>query len=207
MHSQILTFLNKSIPNCAAVINEPVATVGDKSITVDANTILDVCRALKDSPEYDFNVLQCITGTDYPEYLEISYILASFTKNLELILKARVHRGDKFNLPKIHTVTPLWRAANFLERETYDMIGIEFVNHPDPRRILCPYDWDGHPLRKDYIVQEKYLDMVVDPPGKNNTDDQMFGKRLKEEIGDPKRVSASWKDSSSGEEEVAKDGE
>lgn len=207
MHNQVTDYLNKNISGANAVINEPVAVVGDKSITVDAGKILEVCSALKTSPEFEMNVLQVITGTDYPDRIELSYILASFIKNTELIIKANLPRGDKFNLPKINSVVSLWSAANFLERETYDMIGVEFVGHPDPRRILCPYDWEGHPLRKDYVVQEKYLDMVVDPPGKNNTEDQMFGKRLKEELGDPKRVSASWKDNAAPDAEDAKDGE
>ena len=206
MHNQIVQFLNNSVSGCNAVVNAPVGAVGDQSITVNAANILEVCKALKASPEFEFNVLQVITGTDYPDKIEISYILASFSKNLELILKANLSRGDKFNLPKINSVVAVWSAANFQERETYDMMGVEFVGHPDFRRILCPYDWDGHPLRKDYIVQEKYLDMVVDPPAKNNTDDQLFGKRLKEELGDPKRVSASWKDNSA-EATDAKDGE
>lgn len=207
MHNQIAEFLNKTVPGCNAVVNVPVASVGDSSITVNPENILEVCKALKASSEFEMNVLQVITGTDYPDRIELSYILASFIKNSEVILKVKLPRGDKFNLPKINSLTSVWSAANFQERETYDMIGVEFVGHPDPRRILTPYDWDGHPLRRDYVVQEKYLDMVVDPPGKNNTDDQMFGKRLKEELGDPKRVSASWKDSSESSETEAKDGE
>ncbi|MBC7537287.1 MAG: NADH-quinone oxidoreductase subunit C [Bacteriovorax sp.] len=208
MHSQIVDFLNKNVPGCNPVINAPVAVVGDQSITVAAVNILEVCRALRSSPEFAFNVLQVITGTDYPDRIELSYILASYSKNLELILKTNLPRGDKNNLSKINSVVSVWSAANFQERETYDMIGVDFVGHPDFRRILCPYDWDGHPLRKDYVVQEKYLDMVVNPPAKNNTDDQMFGKRLKEELGDPKRVSASWKDNTAGADAAeAKDGE
>lgn len=207
MLNQIVEFLNNKVAGSCAVLNELVANVGDKSISVDASKILEVCDALKNSPEFDMNVLQVITGTDYPEKIELSYILASFTKNLEVILKVKLPRGDKSNLPKINSVTSLWSAANFLERETFDMIGVDFVGHPDPRRILCPYDWDGHPLRKDYVVQEKYLDMVVNPPGKNNTADQTFGKRLKEELGDPKRVSVSWKERGAAEETEAKDGE
>lgn len=208
MHNQIISFLNKKVPGCNAVINAPVAVVGDQSITVEADHILAVCSALKTALEFEFNVLQVITGTDYPDRIELSYILASYSKNLELILKVKLPRGDKFNLPKINSVVSVWSAANFQERETYDMIGVDFVGHPDFRRILCPYDWDGHPLRKDYVVQEKYLDMVVDPPLKNNTYDQMFGKRLKEEATDPKRVSVSWKDSGAGDDSAeAKDGE
>lgn len=207
MHSQVVEFLNKTVPGANAVVNELVGTVGDKSITVESSTIKEVCVALKTSPEFQMNVLQVITATDYKDRLELSYVLASFIQNTELILKAKLPRGDKNNLPKINSVVSVWSAANFQEREAYDMMGIDFVGHPDLRRILCPYDWDGFPLRKDYVVQEKYLDMVVDPPGKNNTADQMFGKRLKEELGNPKLVSASWRDSSEGEAEEAKDGE
>jgi NADH-quinone oxidoreductase subunit C len=217
MHNQyiqIAEFLNTKVPGCNAVINAPIAVVGDQSITIEAQTILEACLALKSSSEFDFNVLQAITGTDYSDRIEVSYILASYTKNLELILKVKLPRfldGDtKNNLPQISSVVPVWSAANFQERETYDMIGVNFIGHPDFRRILCPDDWEGHPLRKDYIVQEKYLDMVVNPPEKNNTHDQMFGKRLKEELGDPKGVSTSWKDrSAAGAAEVAevKDGE
>ncbi|MBP9681216.1 MAG: NADH-quinone oxidoreductase subunit C [Bacteriovorax sp.] len=206
MHNQIIEFLNKTVSASKAVLNLAV-TVGDKTITVEAESILEVCQHLKSSSDFDFNVLQVITGTDYTDRLELSYILASFTKNLEVILKVKLPRGDKNNLPKIQSVTSVWSAANFQERETFDMIGVDFTGHPDLRRILCPYDWDGHPLRRDYIVQEKYLDMVVNPPEKNNTADQIFGKRLKEELGDPKRVSNSWKDRASEDSAEEKDGE
>jgi NADH-quinone oxidoreductase subunit C len=208
MHSQIVETLNRSVSGANAVAS--LATVGDSSITVEAEKILDVCNTLKAS---GFNVLQVITGTDYSDRIELSYILADFTSNRELILKVKLPRGNgagnnKDTLPKIQSVTSVWSAAHFQEREAYDMIGVNFVGNPDLRRILCPDDWEGYPLRKDYVVQEKYLDMVVNPPAKNNTDDQMFGKKLKAEIGDPKKVSASWKDTDgSGDDEEAKDGE
>ncbi len=207
MHNQVVEFLNKAVPGANAIVNELVANVGDKSVTVDSAKIKEVCEALKTSPEFQMNVLQAVSAVDYADRIEVNYILASFIQNTELILKAKLPRGDKNNLPKINSVVSVWNAANFQEREAYDMMGIEFVGHPDLRRILCPYDWDGFPLRKDYVVQEKYLDMVVDPPGKNNTDDQMFGKRLKQQMDNPKLVSASWRDSSEGESEEAKDGE
>lgn len=208
MHNQIAEKLNSLVSGSNAVVN--TATVGDSSITVEAEKILEVCKALKSE---GFNVLQVITGTDYADRIELTYILADFTKNLELLLKVKLPRGNgqgnnRDTLPKINSVVSVWSAANFQERETYDMIGVNFVGHPDHRRILTPDDWQGYPLRKDYVVQETYLDMVVNPPGKINTEDHFFGKKLKEQIGDPKKVSASWKDSSGGDDaEEAKDGE
>ncbi len=208
MHNQTAETINRLVSGSNAVVN--VATVGDSSITVEADKILEVCKALKSE---GYNVLQAITGTDYADRIELTYILADFTKNLELLLKVKVSRGDgngnnKDTLPKVNSVVSVWSAANFQERKTYDMIGVNFVGHPDLRRILTPDDWQGYPLRRDYVVQEKYLDMVVNPAHKINSEDHMFGKKLKEEIGDPKKVSASWKDSSGGDDaEEAKDGE
>lgn len=192
MLNQICDFINKTVSNAHAKVNAPEK--GDHSITISAESILAVSNALKNSEEFEMNVLQVITGTDYPEAneLELTYVLASFTKNLELLLKVRLPRGDKNNLPKINSVVSVWRAANFQERETFDMIGVTFVGHPDHRRILTPDDWDGHPLRRDYVVQEKYLDMVVNPAHKVNTEDHFFGKKLKETM-DPKLVVNSWK--------------
>jgi NADH-quinone oxidoreductase subunit C len=201
MHNQTAETINRLVAGSNAVAN--IATVGDSSITVESTKILDVCKALKSE---GYNVLQVITGTDYPDRIELTYILADYTKNLELLVKTNLPRGDgngnnRDTLPKIDSVVSVWNAANFQERETYDMIGVNFVGHPDHRRILTPDDWQGYPLRKDYVVQEKYLDMVVNPPAKINTEDHFFGKKLKAEIGDPKKVSASWKDSSgSGDE-------
>lgn len=208
MHNQTAETINRLVSGSNAVVN--IATVGDSSITVEADKILEVCKALKSE---GYNVLQAITGTDYADRIELTYILADFTKNLELLLKVKVSRGDgngnnKDTLPKVNSVVSVWSAANFQERETYDMIGVNFVGHPDLRRILTPDDWQGYPLRRDYVVQEKYLDMVVNPAHKINSEDHMFGKKLKEEIGDPKKVSASWKDSSGGDDaEEVKDGE
>lgn len=208
MHNQIASTLNSKVPGANA--QALIATIGDSSVLVEAGKILDVCKILKSE---GFNVLQVITGTDYADRIEVTYSLADFISNREVLIKVKLSRGDgngnnKDTLPKLDSVSSLWRAAHFQERETYDMMGVNFVGNPDLRRILCPDDWTGYPLRKDYVVQEKYLDMVVNPAHKVNTEDHMFGKKLKEQIGDPKKVSASWKDSSGANaDEEAKDGE
>jgi NADH-quinone oxidoreductase subunit C len=209
MHNELATKLSTLVSGSNAKAN--IATLGDSNIVVDSGSILEVCRALKSE---GYNVCQCITATDYADRIELTYILADFTKNLEILVKTNVPRGDgngnnKDTLPKINSVVSLWNGANFLERECYDMMGINFIGHPDLRRILTPDDWQGYPLRRDYVVQEKYLDMTVNPAWKINTEDHMFGKKLKEQIGDPKKVSASWKDDGGdpNAEEEAKDGE
>lgn len=206
MHNQIVETLNAKVAGANATAQ--IATVGDSSVFVDSTKILEVCQTLKAE---GFNVLQVITGTDYSDRLELTYVLADFIANRELLLKTKLERGngtgnDLSTLPKINSVVSVWKAAHFQERETYDMIGVHFVGNPDHRRILTPDDWQGYPLRRDYVVAEKYLDMVINPAHKINSADQMFGKKLKEELGDPKLVSASWKDSSSSDDE-AKDGE
>jgi len=178
MHEELVQIINGAVPEAKAQLNS--AEIGDSSITVDSSAIYKVCETLKNNDKFNFNVLQVISGTDFlPEgeegYLELAYILASFTKNHEVIIKTKLSRGTDDNLPKIDSLCKLWSAANWLERETYDMIGVDFVGHPDLRRILTSSNWEGHPLRRDYVVQEIFNGMVVNPPEKMNLEDQQFG--------------------------------
>lgn len=190
MHKEIADFINSKVSGANACVLE--AEVGDNTIFVEASSILEVCKNLKNS-EYDMNVLQCVTGTDYDDRIEVTYIIASFTKNTEVIIKAKLPKTNSDATVSIESVCSVWKSANFLERETYDMLGVEFTNHPDMRRILCPEDWTGYPLRKDYKVQEVYNDMVVDPPEKVNSGDHHFFKEIMEKMGDEKKVAYSWK--------------
>ncbi|MDC1174516.1 NADH-quinone oxidoreductase subunit C [Bacteriovoracaceae bacterium] len=190
MHKEIADFINSKVSGANACVVE--AEVGDNLIFVEASSILEVCKNLKNS-DYDMNVLQCVTGTDYEDRIEVSYIIASFTKNSEVIIKAKLPKTSSEATVAIDSVCSVWKSANFLERETYDMLGVVFTNHPDMRRILCPDDWEGYPLRKDYKVQEVYNDMVVDPPEKVNKADHNFFKEIMEKMGDEKKVAYSWK--------------
>ena len=191
MHKEWSDLINQNVPGANATHKE--VEVGDSSITVSAEKILDVCKFLKESAETGFNVLQVVSGVDFPEenQIEVNYILANFHKTTQLILKVRVPRGDDNNLPKVDSVCSVWKSANFQERECYDMLGVDFVGHPDLRRILCPYEgWVGHPLRKDYKVQEEFGGMIVNPVEKMNIEDRAFGTRLQKERGE-KQVSIS----------------
>lgn len=191
MLNKIADDINANVPGAQAKAQTEVE-LGDGHVWVNAEKIKEVCQYLKSNADHQYNVLQVISAVDRQEKLEINYMLASFILNTEFILKTDVPRGTEEKLPEINSVVEVWSAAGFQEREAYDMMGIRFVGNPDHRRILCPDDWVGYPLRKDYIVQEKYNDMVVNPPEKVNTKDHFFFKDLLQKF-DPKSVSHSWK--------------
>lgn len=150
----------KAVPLAAAVeaahssaLTGGHAEHGDLTLMVKPESILDLCRYLKQ--EQAFVRLSGITGVDWwpdnPRF-EVVYLLHSLDKNVRLRLKLRVNESDE-----VDSVTPVWRAANWYEREVFDLFGVKFRNHPDLRRILLPTDWEGHPLRKDYPVHgDKY---------------------------------------------------
>lgn len=190
MHNEVVDYLNTKVSDCEATAH--VAEVGDSSVFVNPGRILSVCEVLRDG-EYKMNVLQVITGTDFEDRIEVTYVLASFINNTELLLKVKLPKESKDAVPSIDSVCSLWKSANFLERETYDMVGVTFNDHPDHRRLLCPEDWEGYPLRKDYETQKMYLGMEVDPEHKINNADINFHKELLAKAEDPKKVSFSWK--------------
>lgn len=132
---------------------EPVPTI-DRQATVYASaaTLHETLRALRDQPELRFAFLAELTAADLlprePRF-ELVYLLVSIEHKLRLRLKVRLPAHD----PHVPTVSDLWPAANWLEREVWDLFGIAFDGHPDPRRLLMPEDWEGFPLRKDSPVQ------------------------------------------------------
>ncbi len=116
------------------------------------DTVIDVLRTLRDRSDLKFQLLAEMTAVDYwprePRF-EVIYVLVSIEHRMRVRLKVRVPGAD----PHLPTATVLWPAANWLEREIWDMFGIAFDGHPDPRRLLMPEDWEGFPARKDYPVQ------------------------------------------------------
>lgn len=123
---------------------------GETTVVVKKDRIVEVCAFLK--KELGFNFLTDLCAVDYlgraPRFMMV-YQLYSIGAHQRLRIKAAVEEGDA----RIDTVSGVWATANWLERECFDLMGIVFNNHPDPRRILMPDDWVGHPLRKDYPVQ------------------------------------------------------
>jgi NADH-quinone oxidoreductase subunit C len=134
----------------AAVI-EASEFLGQLSIRIEAARIVEVCDTLKTDPETPFNYLSDLTCAHYPDHreapFEVIYNLYSISANERVRLKVWA-TGEG-----VGTVTGLWPAADWMEREVFDLFGVTFHNHPDLRRILLPPDWDGHPLRKDYPLE------------------------------------------------------
>jgi NADH-quinone oxidoreductase subunit C len=122
------------------------------SVVVPKDQILSVCSFLKNDPELNFNYLSFVGGVDLlpndPRF-EIVYQLFSVNHNHRFRIKTRIEESDA----RIESVTSLWPTADWHERETSEMFGIEFLNHPDPRKLLLPEDWTIHPLRKDFPVE------------------------------------------------------
>lgn len=153
-----MEFLNivLGIDNSARVVSNTTP----QTITVSADRLIAVCHELFNNPQTYCDQLSCVTGIDNgPEAktMEVIYHLYSIPFNFSLALKVVLSR-DHLIVP---TLSSVWKSANWLERETYDMYGILFEGHPDLRRILMPADWEGYPLRKDYSEQERYREIQV----------------------------------------------
>jgi NADH-quinone oxidoreductase subunit C len=146
----------------SAQIEAAPATDLQMNLIVGAADITDVLRELRDRPELRFVFLSELTAVDYwpaePRF-ELVYILVSIEHKLRVRVKVRLPGVD----PHVQTSSGLWPAANWLEREVWDLFGIAFDGHPDPRRLLMPEDWEGYPLRKDYPVQIRKKPQTSEP--------------------------------------------
>src|SRR5688572_27994204 len=132
----------------ATDIPEFSAYLGQNFLVAAPGAVILILEYLRDEEQFDY--LVDITAVDYPsrpERFELIYILYSYARNERIRVKTRIADGYK---PR--TSTGVYVGANWLEREVFDMFGIEFAEHPDMRRILLPDDWRGYPLRKDYHI-------------------------------------------------------
>lgn len=116
------------------------------SIVLKKEFLLEVLEYLKKDNQYDFSMLNSLTAVDYKDYLEVVYHLYSYNKKHMIVIKVKLDKER----PTIESVSPIWKTADFQEREVFDLFGIWFKNHPNMRRILLPEDFEGHPLLKDF---------------------------------------------------------
>jgi NADH-quinone oxidoreductase subunit C len=149
-------------------IQDRQESYGMMVLTVDAKEILDILRFLQEDEEINMNFLTDICGIHEPDRPEnelgVVYHLHNWTKNVRLRLKAYLPKEN----PQIASATPLFASANWMERETYDFYGINFLGHPDLRRILNVDDMDYFPMRKEYALEDGT---------RTDKDDRYFGRQ------------------------------
>jgi NADH-quinone oxidoreductase subunit C len=165
--ADILEILSRAVPQVR--LESVEAGDGMPTIYVPLEHLVETCFALRDTPELRFALLVDLLPVDYlprePRF-EIVYLMASLgmagfgETARRLRVKVSVPGGDDVLVPSVSTV---WPAAGWSEREAYDLFGIHFSGHPDLRRILMPDDWEGYPLRKDYPVQIKMAVKTYEP--------------------------------------------
>lgn len=145
--SKVSDLLSEALPAGAvkaAYLNELSGQM--PTLELAADSWLDAARLLKHHDALGYHYLRNISGVDYEEHMEAVYHLLSMQSGQTLAIKVAVSREG----PSLPSVSAVWPAANWNEREIYDLLGIQFREHPDLRRIMMPDDWVGYPLRKDY---------------------------------------------------------
>src|SRR5258706_5047250 len=146
---QLLNPIDMAQGSLGDAVEDVIEFRGELTLVVDAAKIEDICLFFRDTEGLEYNFLEDITAVDYypqePRFA-MCYHLYSMIYNRRIRLKAYLPGDD----PRIRTVTTVWAAANFQEREAYDMMGIVVEGHPYLKRILMPEDWEGYPQRKDY---------------------------------------------------------
>ena len=126
--------------------------VGDWTIIVPVSRLLDVARHLRDAPDAKFDYCSDLTASDWPLRTEgrFDVVYCLYSTTLRQRIRVKVKASETQPVP---SVTGIWPAANWFEREVWDLFGVNFTGHPDRRRILMPEDWQGHPQRKDYPLE------------------------------------------------------
>jgi NADH-quinone oxidoreductase subunit C len=144
-----VTALQTGVPGAVAHVS---CYVGDWTVVVPAASLVAACTFLRDTPGCAFSYLSDLTVVDWParETQRFDLVLCLYSIALRQRVRVKVRLADAEAVP---SVTGVWPAANWLEREAFDMFGVSFTGHPDLRRLLMPEDWLGHPQRKDYPLE------------------------------------------------------
>lgn len=141
--------------NCEDIAKTITASIPDAVISADAQSVVVtgaslfmVAEFLKTTAGLDFTYLNNLTAVDYIDYFDVIYNLSSLEHNHSIAIKARCMGRENLSVP---SVVNLWRAADYQEREVYDLFGIAFTGHPDLKRLFLWEGFQGHPLRRDYL--------------------------------------------------------
>ena len=175
--SAIIAALEKVVPGSGA---EALASIDQPTILVPAGRLLAVCGALRDDPELRFTALLDVVAADnlpHEPRFDLNYSLVAVDAPARVRVKVRVGGAH----PRVPSLVGIWPSAGFLEREVWDLFGVEFDGHPDLRRLLTPEDWEGHPLRKDYPVQ-------VDVPVKFDAPTQITEEQFRATLEKDRRL-------------------
>ena len=123
----------------------------EPSFIVEKDSLLELCKFVKESKGLCFDLLSCMSGADYPDRFEMVYLLFSLSNKHKMSLKVQLPKDN----PEVESVTAVWKGADWYEREIAELFGIKFKNHPDLRPLLLPEDWnEGYPLRKDWTGKD-----------------------------------------------------
>lgn len=126
------------------------AAVDEVTVTVEAGRVVDACRVAKEDPGLDFDYLRCISAVDYVERIEVNYHVFSLRWRHKMVIKVNLQPDE----PRVGTVIPVWRGADWFEREAHDLFGIVFVGHPNPSPLLLYEGFEGHPGLRSFPYHE-----------------------------------------------------
>lgn len=133
------------------MVELPEATGLYPTCWVKSEALLEVIGRLRNDPEFNFQYLADLTAVEYEDQMVIVYHLMSLEDGNLVCLKVKTDLIE----PSAPSITPLWPAADYQEREAYDLMGVQFEGHPNLKRILCPDDFEGHPLRKAFKLADR----------------------------------------------------
>lgn len=147
MSEIVESIVRQNVPD--AVI-ESGSDNGAAVLKIKPESLVSVCNTLKENPKLKIDYPASITGIDRNDRIELVYHLTSIKSGEKVVLRLDVDRDN----PEVGSVTPVWKGADWQEREIYDLLGVRFTGHPELKRILLPEGWEGYPLRKDYVIPE-----------------------------------------------------
>ena len=140
--------------------NDKIEFLENESVFLvkDIPSWFEIAKFLKSTRELQFDYLMCITAYDSGDSKNFGLAYNFHSTKLNHSVEVRIEFSDG---TEVKSIESLWKAADWHEREAFDMMGIKFSGHPDMKRILLPHDWEGHPLKKDYKVQDYYHGMYI----------------------------------------------